>query len=62
LVPTLLIHVDLKDKENGGISDRPDNAVDIYHTYFGIAGAVFLPILWYFYHKNLYVHVNGLES
>ncbi|XP_066352514.1 geranylgeranyl transferase type-2 subunit beta 1-like isoform X3 [Miscanthus floridulus] len=27
-----------QDKENGGISDRPDNAVDIYHTYFGIAG------------------------
>ncbi|VAI86088.1 unnamed protein product [Triticum turgidum subsp. durum] len=27
-----------QDKENGGISDRPDNAVDIYHTYFGVAG------------------------
>ena len=24
--------------ENGGISDRPDDAVDIYHTYFGVAG------------------------
>lgn len=55
LVPTLLIHVDLKDKENGGISDRPDNAVDIYHTYFGIAGAAFLPMEWYLYQKNLYV-------
>jgi len=27
-----------QDKETGGISDRPDNAVDIYHTYFGVAG------------------------
>ncbi|KAF6142304.1 hypothetical protein GIB67_022917 [Kingdonia uniflora] len=27
-----------RDKENGGISDRPDDAVDIYHTYFGVAG------------------------
>ncbi|XP_062196900.1 uncharacterized protein LOC133899883 isoform X2 [Phragmites australis] len=26
-----------QDQENGGISDRPDNAVDIYHTYFGVA-------------------------
>ncbi|RLM80622.1 geranylgeranyl transferase type-2 subunit beta [Panicum miliaceum] len=32
------------DKENDDISvsDRPDNAVDIYHTYFGVAGAYFL--------------------
>lgn len=42
LLPTLIILADWKDKENGGISDRPDNAVDIYHTYFGIAGAAFL--------------------
>lgn len=28
----------LQDTENGGISDRPDDAVDVYHTYFGIAG------------------------
>ncbi|PKA63490.1 Protein farnesyltransferase subunit beta [Apostasia shenzhenica] len=27
-----------QDRENGGISDRPDNAVDIFHTYFGVAG------------------------
>lgn len=27
-----------QDIENGGISDRPDNAVDVYHTYFGVAG------------------------
>ncbi|KZV41767.1 pentatricopeptide repeat-containing protein [Dorcoceras hygrometricum] len=25
------------DKENGGISDRPDDAVDVFHTYFGVA-------------------------
>ncbi|KAF3646084.1 putative TPR repeat-containing thioredoxin TDX-like isoform X2 [Capsicum annuum] len=27
-----------QDKENGGISDRPDDAVDVFHTYFGVAG------------------------
>uniref|UniRef100_A0A6V7QXQ1 Geranylgeranyl transferase type-2 subunit beta n=1 Tax=Ananas comosus var. bracteatus TaxID=296719 RepID=A0A6V7QXQ1_ANACO len=27
-----------QDRENGGISDRPDNAVDVFHTYFGVAG------------------------
>ncbi|CAB4311742.1 unnamed protein product [Prunus armeniaca] len=27
----------VKDTENGGISDRPDDAVDVYHTYFGVA-------------------------
>ncbi|KAI3928491.1 hypothetical protein MKW98_024092 [Papaver atlanticum] len=30
--------LDCQDKENGGISDRPDDAVDVYHTYFGVAG------------------------
>ncbi|KAG2592059.1 hypothetical protein PVAP13_5NG524400 [Panicum virgatum] len=33
-----------QDKENGGISDRPDNAIDTYHTYFGVAG---LSLMWY---------------
>ncbi|KAF6169453.1 hypothetical protein GIB67_021456 [Kingdonia uniflora] len=27
-----------QDKGNGEISDGPDDAVDIYHTYFGVAG------------------------
>ncbi|CAL8159285.1 unnamed protein product [Prunus armeniaca] len=26
------------DTENGGISNRPDDAVDVYHSYFGVAG------------------------
>ncbi|XP_062116212.1 geranylgeranyl transferase type-2 subunit beta 1-like [Humulus lupulus] len=30
--------LDCQDLENGGISDRPDDAVDVYHTYFGVAG------------------------
>ncbi|KAK1310698.1 hypothetical protein QJS10_CPA08g01408 [Acorus calamus] len=30
--------LECQDTENGGISDRPDDAVDVYHTYFGIAG------------------------
>lgn len=27
-----------KDTENGGISDRPGNMVDVFHTQFGVAG------------------------
>ena len=27
-----------QDEHGGGISDRPDDAVDVYHTFFGIAG------------------------
>ncbi|KAE8672717.1 xyloglucan endotransglucosylase/hydrolase protein 9-like [Hibiscus syriacus] len=30
--------LDSQDLENGGISDRPDDAVDVFHTYFGVAG------------------------
>ena len=27
-----------QDEEKGGISDRPDDVCDVYHTFFGIAG------------------------
>ena len=27
-----------QDPEDGGISDRPGNMVDVFHTHFGIAG------------------------
>jgi geranylgeranyl transferase type-2 subunit beta len=27
-----------QDEEDGGISDRPEDMVDVYHTFFGIAG------------------------
>lgn len=27
-----------QDEDDGGISDRPDNMADVYHTFFGIAG------------------------
>jgi geranylgeranyl transferase type-2 subunit beta len=27
----------MQDEEDGGISDRPDDMVDVYHTFFGIA-------------------------
>lgn len=27
-----------QDDEDGGIADRPDDAVDVFHTFFGIAG------------------------
>jgi len=30
--------LDCQDEENGGISDRPEDEVDIYHTFFGLAG------------------------
>lgn len=33
-----------QDKEKGGISDRPDNAVDVFHTYFGVAGADYFSV------------------
>lgn len=26
-----------QDEHDGGISDRPDDMVDVYHTFFGIA-------------------------
>lgn len=31
-----LLHV--QDEDDGGISDRPDDMADVYHTFFGIAG------------------------
>ena len=27
-----------QNDERGGISDRPDDEADVYHTFFGIAG------------------------
>ena len=30
--------VQCQDPEQGGISDRPDNVADVYHTFFGLAG------------------------
>jgi geranylgeranyl transferase type-2 subunit beta len=27
-----------QDEEGGGISDRPEDMVDVYHTFFGVAG------------------------
>ena len=38
-----LIIEKFQDIENGGISDRPDDACDAYHTYFGVAG---IKLLW----------------
>ncbi|XP_010486890.1 PREDICTED: geranylgeranyl transferase type-2 subunit beta 2-like [Camelina sativa] len=34
--------LDSQDMDNGGISDRPEDAVDIFHTYFGVAGLFLL--------------------
>ena len=30
----------IQDPEGGGISDRPGNMVDVFHTHFGIAGMI----------------------
>jgi geranylgeranyl transferase type-2 subunit beta len=30
--------LDCQDPERGGISDRPDDRTDVYHTFFGVAG------------------------
>jgi len=32
----------MQDDETGGIADRPGDIVDVFHTYFGIAGLSFL--------------------
>jgi geranylgeranyl transferase type-2 subunit beta len=29
-----------KDTDNGGIADRPGDMADVFHTLFGVAGAV----------------------
>lgn len=31
-----------QDEEDGGISDRPDDMADVYHTFFGIAALALL--------------------
>lgn len=31
-----------QDQDDGGISDRPGNMADIFHTYFGISGLLLL--------------------
>jgi geranylgeranyl transferase type-2 subunit beta len=30
--------VGCQDQDRGGISDRPDNMADVFHTFFGVAG------------------------
>lgn len=38
LAPTLALAPTPQDEERGGISDRPEDMADVYHTFFGIAG------------------------
>jgi geranylgeranyl transferase type-2 subunit beta len=38
-----------QDAEDGGISDRPANVADVFHTFFGISG---LSLLRYFDGKS----------
>ncbi|KAG0612593.1 hypothetical protein M758_6G040200 [Ceratodon purpureus] len=30
--------IDFQDPDSGGISERPDDAVAVFHTFFGVAG------------------------
>lgn len=54
----------MQDKENGGISDRPDDAVDVFHTYFGVAGKGHMTFLYcetanvYFSSDDMMVHMT----
>jgi hypothetical protein len=32
------IRLRLQDEHNGGVSDRPEDACDVFHTFFGIGG------------------------
>jgi geranylgeranyl transferase type-2 subunit beta len=43
MLGNFIIHC--QDEEDGGISDRPGNMADIFHTFFGISG---LSLLGYF--------------
>lgn len=45
----------MQDKENGGISDRPDNAVDVYHTYFGVAGQLLIFLFFFIVTMSVFV-------
>ena len=32
----------MQDEDSGGISDRPEDVADVYHTFFGVAGLALL--------------------
>ena len=32
----------MQDEDGGGISDRPEDVADVYHTFFGVAGLALL--------------------
>lgn len=34
----VMLTIFAKDTEHGGISDRPGDMVDVFHTVFGVAG------------------------
>ena len=51
-----------QDSEDGGISDRPGNTADVYHTFFGIAGMALLgyfePGAWCAIAVGLHAHTQ----
>lgn len=38
MAPVLQYAWCMQDEARGGISDRPEDMVDVFHTFFGIAG------------------------
>lgn len=35
-----------QDEEKGGFSDRPGNVTDIFHTFFGLCGNIFIYFIY----------------
>eukprot|EP00638_Chattonella_subsalsa_P011397 CAMPEP_0117814382 /NCGR_PEP_ID=MMETSP0948-20121206/24109_1 /TAXON_ID=44440 /ORGANISM="Chattonella subsalsa, Strain CCMP2191" /LENGTH=269 /DNA_ID=CAMNT_0005651995 /DNA_START=44 /DNA_END=854 /DNA_ORIENTATION=- len=47
-----------QDLDDGGISDRPGNCADVFHTFFGVAG---LSLLGYFKDKPGFEHYRQID-
>jgi len=47
-----------QDQDDGGISDRPTNMPDVFHTFFGISG---LLLLDYFKDKEEFVMMQAVD-
>ena len=53
--------LDCQDPERGGISDRPDDRTDVYHTFFGVAGFFFFSFFFFFFFVSQYSSFPGLS-
>ena len=48
-----------QDDDDGGIADRPGDMVDVFHTFFGIAGLSLIGVL---HEHDSIVHVNESDG